>query len=401
MASVKIVLRQKQNKDNTYPLALRITRDRKTSFIHLGYHLQTADWDAERSRVKKSHPNSARLNNFILTKLAEANNSSLELETKKSATAHAVKQKIKPKGGASFFGQAKVYLDNLLKSGNYNCYNPDNSRLESFREFLGGDIEFTDITKPLLENYCAHLKATRNLSERSIINCMLVIRTVYNKAVDAKVTDKTNYPFGGKEGISIKFPNSLKIGGTPEEVMTIEKLDLSDVPHEDHARNVWLLSFYFAGIRAGDVLLLKRSDFQNDRLFYSMNKNDKADSLKIPEKARPIIERYKALNCKNGLLFPDLEVVADLNDQYVVQRKTSYAIQYLNKYLRRVAEKAKIDKPLTMHIARHTFGNISGKKIPLQVLQKLYRHADIRTTAIYQQNFIHEEADAALDAVLG
>ena len=65
-----------------------------------------------------------------------------------------------------------------------------------------------------------------------------------------------------------------------------------------------------------------------------------------------------------------------------------------------IAGKVDIDKPLTMHIARHTFGNISGDRIPIQMLQKLYRHSSITTTINYQKNFLFKEADDALDAVL-
>ncbi len=54
-----------------------------------------------------------------------------------------------------------------------------------------------------------------------------------------------------------------------------------------------------------------------------------------------------------------------------------------------------------MHIARHTFGNISGDRIPIQMLQKLYRHSSITTTIGYQGNFIHQSADDALEAVIG
>ena len=54
-----------------------------------------------------------------------------------------------------------------------------------------------------------------------------------------------------------------------------------------------------------------------------------------------------------------------------------------------------------MHIARHTFGNISGDKIPIQMLQKLYRHSHIATTIGYQANFIFKGADEALEAVIG
>jgi hypothetical protein len=83
MATVKVVIRKKINKDGTYPLALRITKDRKSSYVYLGYNVKEDDWIANEQRVKSSHPNSKRLNNFILVKKAEANDTSLEAETQK------------------------------------------------------------------------------------------------------------------------------------------------------------------------------------------------------------------------------------------------------------------------------------------------------------------------------
>lgn len=55
---------------------------------------------------------------------------------------------------------------------------------------------------------------------------------------------------------------------------------------------------------------------------------------------------------------------------------------------------------LTMHLVRHTFGALSGDRIPIQLLQKLYLHSNITTTINYQQAFIYKDADDALDAVL-
>ena len=55
---------------------------------------------------------------------------------------------------------------------------------------------------------------------------------------------------------------------------------------------------------------------------------------------------------------------------------------------------------IVMHIARHSFGNIAGDKVSPQMLQKLYRHTSINTTIGYQGNFIHKDADDALDSVL-
>ncbi len=39
---------------------------------------------------------------------------------------------------------------------------------------------------------------------------------------------------------------------------------------------------------------------------------------------------------------------------------------------------AKIEGKLTTHVARHTFATLAGDKVPLQMLQKLYKHSDKR-----------------------
>ena len=76
------------------------------------------------------------------------------------------------------------------------------------------------------------------------------------------------------------------------------------------------------------------------------------------------------------------------------------ATKVLNKFLKRIAKECEIEKNLSNHIARHTFGNIAGDKIHPLMLQKLYRHSDLKTTLNYQANFIHKEADDALESVI-
>lgn len=400
MANVKIVLRSEVKQDGTSPLAIRITKDRKSSYIYLEYSVKKTDWDKVNQRVKKSHPNSGRLNNFLITKIAEVVSQSLEMETeKKEVSSRAVRQKFKSGGGTTFFTLANAHIENMRAGGKYNQVVADEPRINQFKEFLSGaDISFHEITVPMLNKFKAYLKGTRNVGERTVMNYFILIRTIFNQAIKGKMVDAKHYPFG-RDGIVIKFPDSIKIGLTAAEVKKIEELELPQDSLPNHARNVWLFSYYFAGMRVSDVLRLKRSDFQNDRLFYAMGKNAKAGSLKTPEKALRIMAQYEP-NDKD-LLFPDLLVVEHLENAYEVQRKISYAVKKLDTYLTDVAKAAKIKKPLTMHIARHTFGNISGDKIPLQMLQKLYRHSSITTTIGYQANFIHKDADAALEAVIG
>ena len=90
----------------------------------------------------------------------------------------------------------------------------------------------------------------------------------------------------------------------------------------------------------------------------------------------------------------------DFSNKDRVKRRIKQANKRINKSLKKLAIEAGIKKPLTMHIARHTFGNISGDRISIQMLQKLYRHSSITTTVNYQKNFLYKEADNALDTVL-
>jgi len=398
MATIKVILRTKENKDGTFPLAIRITKDRKSSFIHLGHSIKKEQWDATEQKVKKSHPNSARLNNLILKQKAEAYDTLLNLQASdENISSTIVRQKIKPAAGVSFFAQAEIFIDNMRKVGKYNRVKPDQSRINTFKRFLGHDISFQEITVPLLNKFKAWLKVTTNISERSVINTLIIIRTVYNQAIQGGIINKNSYPFG-KGKIQIQFPQSIKIGLTTEEVKKIELLKLKG--YENHARNVWLTSFYFAGMRISDVLGLKWSDIQDNRLNYKMGKNDKVGSLKVSEKVLQVFAQYKKHAAKHDLIFPELKALDEL-DLYNVQRKTSYAVKRLNTTLKEVAKLACIYKPLTMHIARHTFGNISGDKIPIQMLQKLYRHSSLTTTIGYQSNFIYRDVDDALTAVIG
>lgn len=400
MANIKIVLRKEVKKDGTSPLAIRITKDRKSSYIYLEYSIPAKDWDDTNQRVRKSYPNAVRLNNYLLKKLMEVTDKALELEgLQNSISSQSVKKKIKPSSGGTVFIQADLYISNLKADGKFNQYTADKPRVKHLKEYLGQDIRFQELTLPLLERYRAWLKKNYKMSERSAVNHLVVVRSIFSQAIKAGVVEDKYYPFG-KGGIKIKFPDSLKIGLSEAEIKKLEDIELETSSPENHARNAWLFSLYFAGMRVSDLLRLKWSDFQNDRLHYSMGKNNKGGSLKVPEKALSILNQYKHLRTDdNDYVFPQLKPFAHL-DKFNLQKQIANIDRNLNKWLRRLAVKAEIKKPLTMHIARHTFGNLSGDKIPIQMLQKLYRHSSVTTTIGYQANFIHKDTDDALDNVL-
>ena len=399
MATVRAVLRKKSNTSGKYPIAIRITKDRKSVYLGTGQYIAEKYWDSKNRMVRNTHHSAAMLNNYLLTKIAEANQIVLDTELKDEVrNVTAIKKKIIRKS-PDFFEIAEMHLENLKNRGQHHQYDTEVGRLAKFKEFLKNDsLTFEHLTVSLLKNYEGYLIKHKKKARRTAANYLILFRTIYNLAISEGVVDRSGYPFG-KGKIVIKIGESEKIGLNRDEIKRLENAkDLS--PAQQRAVDVWLVSFYFAGIRVGDVLQLKWSDFNDGRLLYRMNKNSKIVSLKVPDKAKDILHKYREYENRDNLVFPYLNGTF-LKDPKEVTVRTQTITRSLNRRLKTAAKSLGITKRMSMHIARHSFGNISGDRIPLQMLQKLYRHSSITTTIRYQANFIHRDADEALDKVVG
>ncbi|MCK0158002.1 site-specific integrase [Cellulophaga sp. F20128] len=441
MASIKIVLRKNMiRKDNTIPLAIRISENYKTNYKWLGQYVLEKDWDKNAGKAKRTHPYSKKLNNYLMKKLTEAND--IYFDSKKELTTKQVKQKLKGAGGSkSFFDVASDRVKNKYERGTFSVAKSELSILYNLEEFLNlstakekvviiheikerrkariskgrkGEhsfmdsvayfkknktLKFQDINESFLDKYKDFCLVYLGQKTRTITNQLIFIRTLFNKAIKIGVVDVKYYPFGGEKE-KIRIGSSHKIGLTSNEIEKIEILELEPNTSIWHTKNVWLIAFYFAGIRISDAVQLRWSDFKDDRLLYIMHKNEKPVSLKIPEKAVIILSQYKKCKAENhGYVFPFLSTT-NISDNEEVFKKTRNATKLFNKYLKRIAIQCDIDKNLSNHIARHSFGNIAGDRIHPLMLQKLYRHSDLKTTLNYQANFIHKDADDALDSVI-
>ncbi|HZJ20413.1 MAG TPA: site-specific integrase [Pricia sp.] len=405
MATINVILRKKGNKKGLFPISVRVTKDRKSTYLYTGQYLDPKFWDETKQRVKKSHPNSSRLNNLIAIKQAEAN--AILLDTAAKDGDHFSVRELKSQltttlTGHSFFEYAEKHFKQLEESKKLSRIDSERPLLNRIKDYVGEKaLSFDQITVSFIRGLKSYLKARGTLGDRSIANILMFIRTLYNRAIQEKLVKQESYPFGSEKGkIRIKIPQSFKIGLTDKEIVRIENLNLSEHPPQNHARNVWLFSFYLAGMRIADVLKIRWKDIQEGRLYYQMNKNSKVISLKISDKLQNIINQYADSNLSiDEFIFPELKGIDHDNIDRML-RSTKNATLKFNKHLKKIAEKAEISKKITMHIARHSFGNIAGDKIHPLMLQKLYRHSDLKTTINYQANFIHKEADEALDAVI-
>ena len=399
--SAKIVLRKKKNSKGLYPLAIRITKNRRSTFKHIGHYIDLSDWDEKNLEVKRSHSNAESLNNLLSSKLSEVRKGLMNLQSENTdLSASQIKRNIyKPASSLTLFDYAKEHLETIEAEKKINRLTTDTALTTYIWAFhKSKNLRFQDINGRWLKKFKTYLMSKRRLSETSALNVFVLIRLLYNRAVIDKVVSKDLYPFG-KGGFKIKFPDTHKVGLNKEEIKTFEAIDnLTEI--ERHSLNVWLYSFYFAGMRISDVLFTRWSMIYDNRLHYRMGKNSKIISLKIPVKALEILKRYeKKKRSNDDFVFPEMKK-ADLSNPKDIYNKIKVATSKFNTNLKVIAKKNGIQKKVTMHIARHSFGNIAGDAIHPLMLQKLYRHSDLKTTINYQANFIHKEADDALDSVI-
>lgn len=398
MASVRAVIRTKANSQNLYPIAIRITKDRKTSFIYTGQYVLKNQWNSTKGQVNKSHPDALNINQLIFKKLSKVNKGLLDAETNDAyLSSKFIKKTVVSNKESEFFTVAQLYISNIKDREKFHQADIELKRIEVFRKFAKKDALFFDeLNVELLIKFENYLLKNRNLAKRTVVNYMITLRTICNLAKSKSLNNVQSYPFG-KGKYQIKFPETKKIGLNKDEIKNLESIEnLTEA--QQYALNVWLISFYFAGIRVGDLLMLKWKYFLDGRLHYRMGKNSKLVSLKIPEKALAILNSLEK-DEKSVFVFKELEGV-NVNDKRMLKTRIKTATRNFNRRLEIIASKAGIDKKISMHIARHSFGNISGDKIPIQLLQKLYRHSSVTTTILYQSNFIQKDTDDALDKVV-
>jgi integrase len=426
MATAKIVTWSRADKDGQYPIGFKIYKNGKPSYIFEGHTLPDRNlWDAKKQEVKKAYPNAARLTNLLTKRLGELRNKALQMETDEGKVhAAEIKEAYKqiynptPNPKLLFITFAKTYLEEKRALGKYEVFNTDTLYIKRLLDYGGKqDLTFPEITVEFLRGWIVYLKQIKKvtkdeakpveyINERTVTNHLIHLRTIFNRAITDKAISADYYPFG-KGKISIKFKSGKKIGPEEWEIKRIEELDLSEYSSiVQDSRNIWLTEFYFAGMRITDCLLLKWTDFQNGRLYYQMSKNGEHGSVKVPDKAKAIIEQYRPncgdkINNPHNLVFSLLQGLPSLNDRYELRRQISYAVSRLNKGMKTIMEMIGSTKNASQHKARHAFAQrAEEKEIHPKVLQKLYRHESILTTMAYQSNFSFNKADDAVDAVL-
>lgn len=133
-----------------------------------------------------------------------------------------------------------------------------------------------------------------------------------------------------------------------------------------------LVTIYSLGLRSGELLQLKISDFDKDRSVVTIKqaKGKKDRVVVYPERLKVLLRNYYNIYRPKTYLFEG--------------QKGQYTASSLAKVFKNAMQRAKINKSATLHTLRHSYAtHLLEQGTDIRVIQKLLGHKNIKTTQIY------------------
>lgn len=177
------------------------------------------------------------------------------------------------------------------KLGNAGVYKYSRT---SLLKFTGQrlQIPFSDIDAVWLRRYENWLR-TSGCGDTTISQLFRTLRSVFNKAVELQLVKRDYYPFDVYK-VSKFDTRTKKRAITKEDVRKVIALDLSQgYPSERLARDIFVFSYFGAGINFADIALLKYGNVRDGRVQYVRKKTGKPINFLLTEEMRNIIVKYQ------------------------------------------------------------------------------------------------------------
>lgn len=263
--------------------------------------------------------------------------------------------------------------------------------LSSFRRFRNNkDVLLEDVDPDLIAAYESYLKK-KGVSPNSSSFYMRNLRAIYNKAVEKKLTTQ-KYPF---KHVYTGVEKTVKRAVPLNALRQIKALDLSEKPHLDFARDMFMFSFYTRGMSFVDMAYLRKKDLACGILSYRRQKTGQQLFIKWESCMQEIVDKYTMKDSIYMLPIIDPERSTDQRKQYL------YAGHNVNRNLKLIGEILGLHIPLTMYVSRHTWASIAkSKNIPISIISESMGHDSEATTRIYLTTLDSHAIDEANDIIL-
>ena len=397
MISTKIIARKdKKNSNNEVPLFIRLTSNRKSSYIHLGLSVNIDYWDEKAMQVKRGHPNMSRVNNFLTSKLFDIQSKAIQSDEKTPNNANSVSQLLKGNEKVDFLKYFDEQNKKLIARDKINTQRRANSVYNKIKEYVGDSVlYFEDINVKWLKDYEFYLISVKKNAMNTVFTEMKAIRMLFNSANNEDVISISKSPF---TKYKLKWDQVEKNYLTEGELIALDSIELPIGSCISVHRDIYIFAAYSGGLRISDIFQLRWRDFDGEKVSVKTQKTGSFVSIKLPNKSKEILAKYKSYGANhNSYIFPILSKYENIDCETSRLKAISAANAYVNKDLVKLAKLAQIDKHIHFHTSRHTFATRALRKgMRIEYVSKLLGHSNIKTTQIYAK-IVNEELDKAMD----
>ncbi|MCU0338563.1 MAG: phage integrase SAM-like domain and Arm DNA-binding domain-containing protein, partial [Spirosomaceae bacterium] len=224
MATVKAILYTHQPlQSGEFPIYLRITKDRKSRYVSLGFSCKKELWDEPKSLPKKKHPLYNEITVAIEKVKLEANRKILNLQNNdqdystEELKTDLLPDKIQKKQTVfDFFDSYVSDLKRQNKLGSANIYQATKKSIMAFRN--DRDLEFSDVTHAFLKKFEEYHLA-RGMKPNAFFVYFRHFKTLINHAKKEGVVKKEYNPY---KDIDFKKYRTIK---TKKRALKIEEMD--------------------------------------------------------------------------------------------------------------------------------------------------------------------------------
>lgn len=426
MATFRFELDHKPTRNKTYNLYLMVTVGSKRTKKKTGIQLKRIDDFNPQCKgnnwIRANVPDAKALNEQLRQMLAQAHDTYNDLGKEGEVTSsHVLKAMDVEYVSPSFLAFARERAQMIYDNGgwrNWRKYCGLINKLDTFRKKRRmPDITVEDFTVDLLTRFDNFLHKWENerepgklLHPNTIEVQFNILRTLVHRAIEVGIMEASKDPF---LVFKYKGVKTIKEKLSEEEMSRIIALELDEGSLIWHCKNYFLFSYYCAGIRAADLIQLRwRNITESGRLHYQMGKNHKDRDLVLVEQALEILRYYHTDDAKpDDYIFPLLDNTAEYA-KYITQadkdrmkpdlrhllyQQVSAKNALINKYLKKIAEKAEVTTNLTMHISRHAFSHIAQESgAESSAIKNILGHSNLATTERYMGSFDTSKTDSTL-----
>lgn len=230
-------------------------------------------------------------------------------------------------------------------------------------EYSRKDLRVDEITCPIISRYEEYLLKTQGFTHNNSIKYLRWLIKATDKALEAGTLARD--PFNGVAYNEEKVDRGFL---DENELAKLMKTDIG-AKHLDFTRDAFVFSC-FTGLAYCDVAQLTKNNitYSNGKKWLLLKRKKTKEACTIPllPQALAILEKYEDKTLKDGCLLP-----IPCN-------------QVINRQLKEVQRLCDIDKSLSFHLARHTFGTLAiTKGVSIETVAKILGHTKLSTTQIY------------------